>query len=462
MSLDIPGLELAPTRNQAMANKTAIVMTSCVACLYVAPAGVAAQTVLNPSFEQLDLNNDPVDWLETGAFVNDDPYNGARVYTPPTFALDSAVDGDRVYGVVRNGSRVGGSIYQQVSGATPGTRYRASVWLYTDRTGDGEMRGAISIDPTGGTNPGSSPVISSIPVHSDGQWSRLEVDAFAASSTITVFVTLLQSGSTGFAINYVDAVDLVANPPLTSDCGDGTGEVTLDDRRVDLQETVEAQYTVPPGFAITGIGARGSQENVSTMVVRQQRVLTDGDLGEAEIMRFGNEPDGPIEAAIMLPPCHVAVGYGARAAGEFDIFTLAVWARPILADGSLGQIEEFRAGVEPDHALEREYLLEPGRILSGVGLRMQFSDLTGIYVVSNRYTRNEAGFPGDFDEDGDVDQEDFGRFQACYSGGGVTQSLPECREALLDEDDDVDLDDFTIFQGCVSGANQPADLFCDE
>ena len=60
----------------------------------------------------------------------------------------------------------------------------------------------------------------------------------------------------------------------------------------------------------------------------------------------------------------------------------------------------------------------------------------------------------DFDGDGDVDQEDFGYFQACYSGPGI---LPEtgCEDADLNGDDDVDLDDFAIFESCVGGANQP-------
>ncbi len=68
--------------------------------------------------------------------------------------------------------------------------------------------------------------------------------------------------------------------------------------------------------------------------------------------------------------------------------------------------------------------------------------------------------PCDFDTDGDVDQEDFGRFQVCYSGPGVTQPDPACRGARLDEDDDVDQADFALFQSCASGPNVPADPTC--
>lgn len=68
--------------------------------------------------------------------------------------------------------------------------------------------------------------------------------------------------------------------------------------------------------------------------------------------------------------------------------------------------------------------------------------------------------PGDFDCDGDLDQEDFGHFQVCLTGPGVKQIGPTCSHALLDGDIDVDQDDFAIFQGCLSGANVPADPTC--
>ncbi|MHC4441703.1 MAG: PKD domain-containing protein [Planctomycetota bacterium] len=66
----------------------------------------------------------------------------------------------------------------------------------------------------------------------------------------------------------------------------------------------------------------------------------------------------------------------------------------------------------------------------------------------------------DFDNDTDVDQEDFGHFQACMSGTGNIQTNPDCFDALLDDDNDVDLIDFNIFQGCMSGANVPANPNC--
>ena len=68
--------------------------------------------------------------------------------------------------------------------------------------------------------------------------------------------------------------------------------------------------------------------------------------------------------------------------------------------------------------------------------------------------------PGDFDADFDVDQEDFGHFQACLTGPGITQNDPDCLDARLDDDEDVDQSDFIIFQRCFSGPAVPADPQC--
>jgi hypothetical protein len=68
--------------------------------------------------------------------------------------------------------------------------------------------------------------------------------------------------------------------------------------------------------------------------------------------------------------------------------------------------------------------------------------------------------PGDMDHDFDVDQQDFGLFQACFAGPGVLQDNPACSDARLDADVDVDQDDFNVFQRCTTGAAVPADLNC--
>ncbi len=68
--------------------------------------------------------------------------------------------------------------------------------------------------------------------------------------------------------------------------------------------------------------------------------------------------------------------------------------------------------------------------------------------------------PADFDEDGDVDMEDFGHLQVCLTGTSIPQHESDCQDARLDEDLDVDQEDMAIFLGCLTGANIPADPGC--
>jgi len=63
--------------------------------------------------------------------------------------------------------------------------------------------------------------------------------------------------------------------------------------------------------------------------------------------------------------------------------------------------------------------------------------------------------PGDFDQDGDVDLNDFGHFQACFNGPNRLPATTGCADADLDRDQDVDIADFLIFQGCFNGPNRP-------
>ncbi len=66
--------------------------------------------------------------------------------------------------------------------------------------------------------------------------------------------------------------------------------------------------------------------------------------------------------------------------------------------------------------------------------------------------------------DGDVDMEDFGYLQACYTGPGNLVTDPSCFNADIhpvpDGDGDVDIDDFNILQGCLTGAKIIPDPDC--
>jgi hypothetical protein len=79
----------------------------------------------------------------------------------------------------------------------------------------------------------------------------------------------------------------------------------------------------------------------------------------------------------------------------------------------------------------------------------------------------------DFDQDCDVDIDDFSRLKACATGESVPYnplSLPAgCTFTPsgghiapdFDTDGDVDMRDFAIYQRCASGSDIPAEAGCD-
>jgi hypothetical protein len=69
----------------------------------------------------------------------------------------------------------------------------------------------------------------------------------------------------------------------------------------------------------------------------------------------------------------------------------------------------------------------------------------------------------DIDTDGDVDQDDFGGYQACYTGtnGGVPVEPAYCFCLDADDDGDIDQADLTAFEACASGAEIAANPACD-
>lgn len=68
----------------------------------------------------------------------------------------------------------------------------------------------------------------------------------------------------------------------------------------------------------------------------------------------------------------------------------------------------------------------------------------------------------DFDADGDVDLDDFGHLQACFTGVTLRAIPTGCDDADFDRDRHVDEDDFRVMLGCLSGANVAPEPACDD
>jgi hypothetical protein len=71
-----------------------------------------------------------------------------------------------------------------------------------------------------------------------------------------------------------------------------------------------------------------------------------------------------------------------------------------------------------------------------------------------------SGYPGDMDDDMDVDLEDWGQFQRCLTEAGTAQTASECDAAHLDSDDDVDAADTGVFLSCLGGPDGPIPTGC--
>jgi hypothetical protein len=339
---------------------------------------VFGQSIGNPGFEQ-DVESIPP-WEEYGDAVVSDPDNNARIYQPPTFGINEAREGTNIYGAARDGIAMSGGIRQRITGLAPGTYSAVSGWVYTSPD-HGRVR--FGVDRAGGDNPEVDGIVFLPFTSSGGEWSRVLLPFVASGSSATLFVEYRLSGS-GFGLAYVDDFDLVIDPDLSTDCGVGSRvNLSLGYCGVDIDTGPEAAYTVPPGYVITGLGFRAFFQDVTTIRVAMRELLPDGTLGSPFEVRGGVEPGENLEVNVDLPPCYVMVGFGARAAAETDITTMAVWGRPILTDGSLGPIEEFRSGSEPDHGLENQFIIAAeNRAMTGAGLRTSFGDVTGMYVES--------------------------------------------------------------------------------
>ncbi len=170
---------------------------------------------------------------------------------------------------------------------------------------------------------------------------------------------------------------------------------------------------------------------------RKGQILTDLDGAVAHGYRWDTVPPRPVADFTGVPLSGTApltVDFTDQSTGTID-----AWSWSFGDSGT-------SAAPNPQH----EYL-NPGNFT--VSLTVTGPGGSDTEAEPDYITVSPSAYDGDFDNDDDVDQEDFGFFQACLTGAGVSQTLPECEPAHLDEDGDVDQSDFAIFQFCFSGAN---------
>lgn len=116
-------------------------------------------------------------------------------------------------------------------------------------------------------------------------------------------------------------------------------------------------------------------------------------------------------------------------------------------------------GPNAPHEVPRVYKGPFNRLSMVMGNTMVTGKVNYVDEIELRDGKVLLRLPPDFDTDDDVDQEDFGRLQRCFSGEAVPFD-PGCDGCDFDDDNDVDAADLSRFSQCFSGANVSADVNC--
>ncbi len=169
----------------------------------------------------------------------------------------------------------------------------------------------------------------------------------------------------------------------------GVEKVTLQDRRVEVNDPIDIGYEAPDGYAITGLGMRAADGAITTLWIDIQKVNSDGTLGERQTIHKGTTPDRFPEGLVNLPLGYVAVGFGVNVIEFWDIGAITLWGAPLNRDGSLGPIREFRGGFQAHTATEKQILLPENRILVGVGIAVKDHNAIGIMAQSSTCVKPE-------------------------------------------------------------------------
>lgn len=292
-----------------------------------------------------------------------------------------------------------------------------------------------------------------------GPW-RSHINGFMADLTAYLHAEIPGCEVTfaGPAVNWGNAWDL---PGLAASCDGifimgyafhGSWSSTsgpnapLTGGSINITNTVLTQYGEVtmnnPEKLILGLPYYGHHWITETSAPRSAVIKEDGFVGST---RFRNdEPNSQL--------------HGLR----WDSVSQTPWYR-WQADGQWHQVWFDNA-----ESLGLKYDLADAYGLQGVGMwalnydgaRPELWDeLDARYGAGCHPAEPGPGVP-DFDGDGDVDQQDFGRFQACFTGSNVPQHDPDCEPARLDGDADVDADDLALFLNCFSGSGIPFDPDC--
>jgi hypothetical protein len=168
------------------------------------------------------------------------------------------------------------------------------------------------------------------------------------------------------------------------------GEMCLTDWRIEPYSLARLKWFAPPGRVITGMSMRAAEASVSTLIVRTHQVMPDGTLERPQNILTGwlssHEPEG---REAMLPEGYVATGFALTIKPVADVHDLVVWGARLERDGSLGETCEAHGGFGPnvEEGYQKEIHLPAGRVLTGVGFRINNDTVLDMMAASARVER---------------------------------------------------------------------------
>ena len=162
---------------------------------------------------------------------------------------------------------------------------------------------------------------------------------------------------------------------------------------------LEVYHNLPPGYALTGIGLRISNNNVTTMVIEQRFIKSDGSLGPRYRTYHGTAPNHALEVWYAVPDRFLITGLGVRV-GNGNVTTLLVHYKRISEHSTANNVflEDWglatRVGTAPNHALEIDFEVSDFNtflnrtVLTGIGFRCNNDNITTMKVQMG-YLRNQ-------------------------------------------------------------------------
>ncbi|MGB9625675.1 MAG: S8 family serine peptidase, partial [Phycisphaerae bacterium] len=245
--------------------------------------------------------------------------------------------------------------------------------------------------------------------------------------------------------------------------------ITMQPAGQNVCEGLPAQFSVTATGTDLGYQWRKDGSNIpgATSPTYTIATVTAGDAGSYDCLITGSCPPAAVsDPAVLVVPAATTITEqpAGRAACEGNTATFTVSA---VGDGTI-LYHWQRNGVDLGETGHYSGVMTPTLTIVNVGgadaasYRCRVTGGCGT-VVSDAAVLTVRGScltVTDLDGDGDVDLNDFARFQACFNGPNRSPTALCAAPADFDNDADVDLSDFAVFQSCFNGPNQPPATNC--